>query len=459
MPVNSTNDAYDYWVKFASVARIVEQGEASVKAYGTDFLPKPGGLTDQEYQAYKRRASFVGAVDRTVQTYRGLIFRKEPIITVPDLMNPVLEQFTLGGETFDNFAKWTAGELINPGRIACLVDWNEATGKPYVAPYVGERLINWRTEMVNGVEQLVLAVLEEYRSEVDPDDYFKVREVPRWRCLKLEDGVYTVSIYEEQVDTAKGKGIYEVERYEPNKRGQTLDFIPLVIMNPGSISAEPVQPRLMSMVNIELSWYNTSADLEHALHFTALPTPYVTGVSKKESPTLAMGSSQAWMLPQGADAGILEFTGQGVTQLREHLKHKEQQMARLGARLLDEQPVNETATAAMLRATGEHSTLIDIVRTMEDGFNQILEIMSWWLNAENPEQSTVEINTDFIARKLSPNELDSYIRALQAGAIDTSTFVNLLAEGETYPSGVDLEEKSQTVAQNLNRSTETNNNE
>ena len=53
------------------------------------------------------------------------------------------------------------------------------------------------------------------------------------------------------------------------------------------------------------------ADYKHGLHFTALPTAWVSGFDKTTE--LRIGSSTAWVADSvGAVAGFLEFRGHGL---------------------------------------------------------------------------------------------------------------------------------------------------
>ena len=66
---------------------------------------------------------------------------------------------------------------------------------------------------------------------------------------------------------------------------------------------------LADIIAVNLDHYRLNADYKHGLHFTALPTAWVSGFDK--SSNLRIGSSTAWVAETpGATAGFLEFTGQ-----------------------------------------------------------------------------------------------------------------------------------------------------
>ena len=83
MPVNSTHPDYDANLAAWSRARAVIAGEDAVKAAGERFLPRLDAQTDDEYHAYKQRASFFNATARTADGFVGLIFRRPPFLKLP----------------------------------------------------------------------------------------------------------------------------------------------------------------------------------------------------------------------------------------------------------------------------------------------------------------------------------------------------------------------------------------
>jgi hypothetical protein len=58
MPAYSSNREYDASLAAWSRARDVLAGEDALKAAGTKYLPRMDSQSDEEYEAYKARASF-----------------------------------------------------------------------------------------------------------------------------------------------------------------------------------------------------------------------------------------------------------------------------------------------------------------------------------------------------------------------------------------------------------------
>lgn len=84
MAVNTTHPEYDANLPAWLRARDVLAGEDAVKAGVGKYLSRLDDQTDEEYQAYRARASFFNATARTADGYLGLVFRRPPFVKVPE---------------------------------------------------------------------------------------------------------------------------------------------------------------------------------------------------------------------------------------------------------------------------------------------------------------------------------------------------------------------------------------
>ncbi len=122
MAANSTHPDYDAAAPAWSRARDVLAGEDAVKAAGQRYLPRLDSQSDEEYAAYKVRASFFGATRRTLEEYLDLVFRRAPVLA---LGNEALRAFVADcnrcGVEFVRYARSVVGEVLSVGRCGSLV--------------------------------------------------------------------------------------------------------------------------------------------------------------------------------------------------------------------------------------------------------------------------------------------------------------------------------------------------
>jgi hypothetical protein len=206
--------------------------------------------------------------------------------------------------------------------------------------------------------------------------------------------------------------------------------IPFIVLGANSSSTDVQKPPLLDLIDANIAHYRNSADYEHGLHFTGLPTPYVAGVQLDEGQTLNLGSKTAWVFPDpSAKASFLEFTGQGLSTIREAMKDKETRMASLGARFLaDDKRSGEAFQTLELRTSGERSTLASIARAASDALSKALNIMAAWVGA--PETARYDLNTEYVNSTMSPQMLQQLVMAYQTGAMPLSVLFQNMQKGE-----------------------------
>jgi hypothetical protein len=243
-----------------------------------------------------------------------------------------------------------------------------------------------------------------------------------------------------------------VETRVPLRLGKPLPLIPFVFHGPRHSRPEVDKLPLNDIIAVNLDHYRLDADYKHGLHFTALPTAWVSGFDK--STNLRIGSSTAWIAEvPGATAGFLEFTGQGLTSFERAMDRDERLMAVLGSRLLEDQKkVGETAQAIELRQSGENSVLSSIAASASESLTQVLRWIYWWNSTEDApdavtdNQVLVKLNTDFSLQGMTSQELQAVVNAWQANAISRDTMLELFRRGEILPDGRTNEDERAMLA-------------
>jgi len=469
VPVNSTHPDYDANAAAWLRARNVFAGEDAVKAAGERYLPKLDSQSSDEYNAYRARASFFNATARTADGFVGLIFRREPTLKLPDEtagVGKALAAFTedadMLGTSLASYAKNVVSEVVAVGRAGTLVDWeDEAEQRAYAVHYTAEQILNWRTERVNGRNVLTLVVLAEKvegrRLKDEGSDEFEVEAVEQIRVLKLvelpdsqprsHERSYVVEVWRQKKERRKSEWVL-VESRIPLRLGQPLPLIPFVFHGPRH-SLPPVDKLpLADIIAVNLDHYRLNADYKHGLHFTALPTAWVSGFDK--SSNLRIGSSTAWVAETpGATAGFLEFTGQGLTTFERAMDRDERLMAVLGTRMLEAQKrVGESADAIELRQSGENSVLSAVSLSVSDSLTHVLRWVYWWNSTEETPEAIgedvvlMQLNADFSTRGMASEELTAIVAAWQAGAISRETMFDVFRRGELLPAGRTDEEEA-----------------
>lgn len=458
-----SHPSYDSHIATWEKIRDVIAGEEAVKDKGIEYLPSLGGSGDgvltqlaetgsfvtSSYPSYLLRASFYEASSRTVDGIKGVVFKKAPQIEFPKSQVELLD--TVGEEDTNliDFAKEVFENIFSMGRHGVLLDFDsnltDANIKPYLVGFKTEDILNWKIEKIEGENKLTLLVLRE-NGYGEGDSIFEHKEYQKRRVLTLNrnaetnDYVYTITIFKLKKNKDK-KDEWALESEEiPYIRGKTIPYIPFMFFGVNNNTSKIDKSPILGIVNMNLSHYRSSADIEHGRHFTALPTAWVAGFDVAGT-KLEIGSPVAWVSENpNAKAGYLEYTGQGLGAIEKALEHKEKQMASMGARLLEEpRKAVESADSHKQRRSGEESITASIANGLSNGFTKILEWITEW-NLLTGEASII-FNTKYVSDVMEPQMLTALMLARQQGEISRDTFLYNMQKSEILPDGRSIDDE------------------
>jgi hypothetical protein len=454
VPVNTPNSQYEANLPKWKRCRDVAEGTDAVKAAGREYLPELDSHRDYpaKYSAYLMRGLFYNAVGRTVDGLAGAICQKSPAIEVPSVIEDHLDDVTLTGVGAELFGYQVLRDVINPGRYGILLDMTDAestTARPYWCGYRAEDIISWRTERIGGDQTLTRVVLCEYVEVQDPRDPFVSKLVEQYRVLEMLNGIYFISEWQQD----QNKAWVKVSERIPTRRGDPLTFIPFKFVNSVTNTADIEKSPLIDLVDVNLSHYRNSADLEHGLHFVGVPQLVLIGQPAGQGPTnepIKFGSGSALCMETGGDAKILQANGELLGALERADERKRRLMATLGARLLEEQSTTqETLGAVGLRHAGEHATLRTIAGSVEQALTIVLQWHAWWVGTEaepGDVEASYELNKAYMNVKASPDEVRVLMEAWQADAISFDTFYAGIQRGDWARPGIDAEQEKADIA-------------
>ena len=409
------------------------------------YVPKLSDQEAEEYSAYVGRAEFYNATARTQVALTGLLFAKPPKVELPEALKTIGENISLDDDTLEALAKNIADECLSVGRCGVLVDLPSVEKadyskleaerlnlRAYATLYKAENIINWKTTKINGSNVTSLVVLAETYAEPTQDDFVdKIKT--RYRVLELHEGYYRQRVFSE----TKAGNFEVVSEIYPSANGQKLEYLPFTFFNVNDLKTSVEKPPLLDLAKVNISHFRSEVDLEHGTHFTALPTPYVTGYQGESSEKLKIGSTAVWVINDpSAKVGFLEFSGAGLSTLENRIAVKEKRMSILGARLLlDEKKTAEATETLQMRKSGENAVLTSVASTISEGIVSFLKDVAFFENIAG-ENLIYEINTDYNLTMIEPQLLAQIIAGIQSGDIPNEVLYDALLKGELMPKTI-----------------------
>lgn len=419
-------------------------GETVIKKKGEKYLPRPnidGDKKDQDarYHAYKTRAIWYNATRRTVESMVGQMFMRLPIITVPEILQPIIDDADGAGISLTQLAKRAARDVLAIGRGGIFVDYPETAGgatkaqleqgdiRPTITYFCAEQIINWRTTVRGGRTLLSLVVIEE--EFIKEDDGFEEVCGKQWRVLRLTNGIYSAEVYRE---SGVGNPVAYSKHIPTGADGNPFDEIPFMFIGSEENDAEIDQPPLYDIASVNIGHYRNSADYEESCFIVGQPTPVFTGltedwVANVLKGKVLLGSRGSVSLPVGGDAKMLQARENQMPF--EAMKHKEQLMISLGARLVDQRKVVRTATEVGYDYNTERSTLASVAENTAHALQWALAWCMYFIQRSEKPDVKFEINTDFDLAQLDPESRRRLIEEWQSGGISWTEYRAALRKG------------------------------
>lgn len=415
------------------------KGESAIKASPEWYIPPPVPFSVDpspenvaRYETYVERAVFWAVTKRTLHGLTGQVFKKDPVlVTDNEDLAAMAVDIDGSGITLDQQAQKTLSEVLKKGRSGLFVDFPTTEGpvtaedqkdngvRPVIVRYDAKQVINWRTRAIGSENRISLVVIVE--NHITEDDGFEPIFQERWKVLKLNDvNVYEVEHY--LFDEEKGEFYQDGDTITPTKGdGSTFNYIPFMFVGSTNNDVMVDVPPLLDIASLNIAHLRNSADYEEMLFICGQATPWAAGLDKEWAEDLMddniqLGSRKLILLPQGGSAGLLQVESNDV--LSKAMKDKEEQMIKLGAKLVDNVSVQRTATDALIQEVSETSVLHSASVNVSSAYTICISFIFDFLSIDfDPESDYYELNTDFEITTMTPQEQQALIASWMSGGL------------------------------------------
>lgn len=458
MPVDSLHPDYEKMLPEWQLVLAATRGQREVKALGRAVLP-PIGRGDEDKESYKNylmRAVYTNFTGRTQAGLVGAAFRRDLKSDLPSSLQYLESDADGNGQSIAQYAKRVLSTLMSTGREILLTDYPQVEygltqeeivkidAKAYIKHYSAMSCINWKTGTFGGVNKLTLVVLKENINASGEE--FGHDMSCQYRVLRLTDGIYTQQVYSD----VEGK-LVGGEVITPRKAdGSAWDCIPIVFIGGQSNDVAVDDIPLADIAHVNLAHFRNSADLEeNCMIHGQLTLGIASSLSyeqfEKANPNgIAVGSKSGHFL---GDNGSFTSVQADPNQLADKLmERKEDQMRKLGAKMIEQRSGNQTAEAARIDAAGEGSVLSDLVSNVEAAFNLSIGWCGEFMG-ESVEEP-LEFNRSFFDESVDPQMIIAAMQLSDRGVIANKDLLALSRKaGVVDPDRTDEEIEGEAEAQ------------
>lgn len=420
-------------------------GEEMVKSKAKAYLPSPTSSdgedakkVEQRYADYKMRACYFNATGRTLKGLVGEVFSKCSTVEVQKSFEPLLKNLDGFGRSAEQLAKGALSYALQFGRggfladypnqiqedgttrVTTVADLAKANIRPRVLLYPPTAIVNWKLKNFGALSMLGLVVIKEDNLAVDEYRFDDLVQ-PQYRVLRLTpERTYTVEIWRENED---GTAFVLAEGpFTPaGKDGKAFDFIPFTFFGPEDNGSTPNLSPLADIARVSISWYRNSADEEDSINIVGQPTLFIFGVSEDWATRvwkgkIKFGSRACVPCEAGATAELLQADPN--TMVKDTMDRKERLMVALGAQLVEQKEVQETATASGHNQKAKMSILGSCSKNVGEALTMAIMWATSFIDALVEGGTSYELNTDYDVSRISPEEQSAVVASWQAEAID-----------------------------------------
>lgn len=386
-------------------------------AVAKQYIIKPAGMSEANYEAYVKRAVFKNFVGQTVDVQKGAAFSKEFDFTgkdgaeLPESLAYLVNNIDGSGNSLEDQIKKVGQDVFSIGRIGAMVEYRAGgngsladSNRAKIVTYTAESIHDWSESFtIETDNKLVYVLLVENMSEIQ-----KGSRVNFKREIELsldEDGLYVQKITDDI--TGSTPQISE-PKLGNNKR---MDFIPFKFIGADDNSSNVSRVPMFSISRINIALYQGDAEARTNIHLFAVPT---VGMDINSQVTLdefamANGLDKSEQIKVGGTGfiGAVPVYAQASTDsfLLEHQEVDKADMIKLGAQVIAEGHA-ETAEAARIRKAAGTASLGDMVGNIEDAYNDLIMWCSMMNNSSGQaDEFEFNMNKKFFDDRLTPQML------------------------------------------------------
>jgi len=401
---------------------------------------------------YEERAVFYPVTGHTLAGLTGLMFSKDPTITLPAQLEYMLEDVDGSGVSIYQQMQDATREVQKKGRCGLYVSYPKTEGPVsraqmeqggFVATMhqiTAEQVINWRTEKVGGKQTLSLVVISETAEEVQPDGY-EIKEIPQLRELALEGGVFIVREWQKD---RNDKWVPISEHMPTDSAGRTWSEIPFIFIGATSTSPSVDEPPLYPMAEINKAHYRNSADYEDSVWYVGQAQPWASGLNQThidlmKKYNMYVGSRNLMSVPEGQTFAFASAPPN--TMVKEAMADKLEMMIGMGARFIQGNGQVKTATEAEGDAQAQYSGLAMVSANISEAYTMALGWAMQYMGVMD-DGAGVETTTDFVSPSATAEDINAMVAGFIQGAIPVGDYFRWLKKVDLTDSEKTLEEFS-----------------
>lgn len=401
----------------------------------TNYYSTPDSLRNIEF---KDRASFFGASQLTLESLIGIAFERDPQITLPSGMDYLLTNVDGSGvdmwqqmqeATAETLKKARGGLYVTMPQVesTSLADQESLRNVATVHLIDAKRIINWWTATDGAETYIAGVVFTDCRQVID--DY-EVKDIPTRRELSLDDGG---NFFDRTWVKDDDEWVPEDPVYPTNSAGQTFRRIPFLFFGARRNHWNMQTPPLLSLSRKNRDHFRNSAIVEDIGWYAGHIQPACDELDPEALDIITAGGFQIGSRQLLVAKGFRYEAPPSDVYAFSLMKNKAEEMAALGARILQPGTVAKTATQAAGEQRTQHSVLSLCLVNIEDAYSWACERVAEFMGITG--EIEVKLNRSFMEPSVTSEKMREMRENLLSGVIGAEEmFMTLQRSGDIDPA-------------------------
>jgi hypothetical protein len=445
MAVDTTTKQYDAMKEAGSwdLATAILGGTPTMRAAGTDFLPKEPQEEQANYDVRIARSFLYNAYDETIEKYVSRPFSRPATWDVKNpeakaKMEPIMEDMDGDGLHHQDFTKEYFRMMLRWGVVTAYVDYPridepenttqqdeiENNLRPINSILKTMNIIGWQTiEQQNGVEKLsqirVKEIYIEDGEEWTQTEYEQIRvlDFNKWTLYRREKKKEGNVNKNEWV--IADEGVVKIN-------GKTPDFLPTVTAYAKKSGLMTALPPFLNLLWTNLELWQSCSDQKNILRFYRLGMLFGAGWSEEERDAGLVQAPTTATITTNPDAtlNLVETNGQpaenGWKDIRDIMERLEVQ----GMDPMIQRLANVKATGIAANEDKSRSMVESWIDAVDIAMRKIIQLNLKWMGMEVAlEDIEYNIHKDFVFPSKTGQEVKDVIEMRKMGDLSHVDFM------------------------------------
>jgi hypothetical protein len=394
------NDHVEVWQKMrdGQAQRYVKERDdgdstnSTNNKYGVKvYLPKTSGQSadinngEKSYQAKKTRAEYPSNLKDTEIAMLGMLSKNKINIELPPALKSLQVNLAANGDDLESLNSRINEQQVIISRCGLFADLPAVENNmiPYVALFLGERIINWNSYMDGEDEKFTYVLLDISNYEMNKKNG-KWEWITKYRVLALDENgdYYSYVVDDSNIDLS----VVPADAVYPTVNGNKSKEIPFVICNATNTMSDVENPILEELADLALKYYRNDADYQELLFMQTVAIPCFFGLTTEEVTAIKEVGVTNGISSTNSDAKaeFLEVTGAGLSEAAKALEDTNKRMIDKSISL-GEAGKNESGEALSIRLTTKTAKLSIISETSTEAIEKIIKIIARWMGITDSE--------------------------------------------------------------------------